>query len=103
MLPSELLAKPEAWTRFKFARDKNHWNVSTLSPEACSWCLVGALKRCGQHNIETHKILRDKIIELWPHEGIYSTLLAQSFLHNWNDNPSTKHEDVLTVLKGCNL
>lgn len=37
------ISKEENWAKWVWARDKNGFHVYTDAPEACSWCLEGAL------------------------------------------------------------
>ena len=43
---SELLKDESCWTKSQFARDVNNVPVEPGSPDACSWCLIGALDKC---------------------------------------------------------
>ena len=90
MTPSELLADPKNWTQFAFARDANGDVVHTRMPSAVSFCLSGALKKCCVPNRET---VLDRIIKA---RGFWS-------VSDFNDDPSTKHADVLSVLKEAGL
>lgn len=39
------LSDPKNWTKGAMARDQNNYSISFNSPIACSWCLVGAIKK----------------------------------------------------------
>lgn len=41
----ELLTGPDKWTTHYSARDKNGNPVDCLAPEACRWCVYGAVTR----------------------------------------------------------
>lgn len=43
----ELLSKPERWTQGEFARNTAGSPVSSTSPDACCWCVLGALTHCA--------------------------------------------------------
>lgn len=41
----KLIEKPENWTRRNYAQNEFGQGVTTISPAACKFCAVGALKR----------------------------------------------------------
>ena len=45
-----LIEKPENWAKDNFARKSNGNATQINSPEACSWCLTGALMKVSDMN-----------------------------------------------------
>ncbi len=43
-LARDLLAKPHAWTKGTYARDKQGYPVAEYEVSAASWCMIGAVK-----------------------------------------------------------
>ena len=88
LLPSELLAKKENWTKGASARDQNGEPVAILSEDAVSFCIYGACVRC---NVD-----REKLRSIINTRGFWA-------MENFNDSPSTTHDDVLSVLQEAGL
>ena len=87
----ELLNQGE-WIKRDYAKDKNSNNVGKYSPEATSFCLVGALdKACFDLKLPISKLI-DSIYKLQYLSNINLTLTA------YNDYPSTTKEDILNLL-----
>jgi hypothetical protein len=51
----ELISDPERWTQGEYARNAEHEAVNFLSPEACRWCLVGALAKASGRDPDDHE------------------------------------------------
>ena len=90
MIPSELLAKPEHWTKGSYARDANGLPTEIFGPSAVSFCLIGALKKCCVLDGET---ILDSLIKA---RGFRSVA-------DFNDRPNTTHDHVLSILKEAGL
>ncbi len=60
----QLLSKKSRWCKRMFAQDQNGVAVSSGSPDAVSWCLLGAVNKCYEHG-EAHSALR-KLIQALP-------------------------------------
>lgn len=58
---SQLLDKPEKWTKGASARDKSGEVVSPDSPNAICWCLAGAMRRCRLDKDVAINVVRDVI------------------------------------------
>jgi hypothetical protein len=48
-----LIARPHAWTRRALARDARRREVLASEPDACQWCLIGALTRVYHRAVVT--------------------------------------------------
>jgi hypothetical protein len=85
-----------------FATDRMRKPVSEQSPAACSWCLLGALRR-ALFNMDSEKYqtayerIRKAIIYLFP------SRTYPPFLISFSDHPDTTTEDVHKVLKYAGL
>ena len=88
LLPSKLLANSENWTKGSYSVDNHGDSVGLSDPSATSFCIVGACMRCG--------VFSDKLEQIIVARGFTS-------LENFNDHPSTTHEDVLSVLLEAGL
>lgn len=102
MKPSELLVRPEAWTQEVHARASDGSRVGPANPNACCWCLVGALYRCYPQTPDdpdcrefctAYTRVKDKLRHM----------CGYSSIARWNDAPSRTHAEVLEVLKACDL
>ena len=97
-----ILALPEAWTRGAAARDAGGRAVRSIADTACCWCPVGACWKMLPQEPE---------MEPWA-----KIALAQSFvalreaipkerstecLSIFNDAATTRHADVLSVVRGA--
>lgn len=99
---SELLDKPEKWTKGSSARDKNNKQVHPQEPEAVCWCLEGGLRCVTNGNrwspwVET---LRSTIIRLFPNR---TDPLGVKIISTFNDHPDTTFEDIQKVIKEAGL
>ena len=95
MKAHELLSDPSKWTQGVLARRQDGSAIAPVNPEACSFCIVGALYHC--YDAKT-------AMDIW-------TTLDEEFYdkHNeigigdWNDDPARTHEEVVEFLKSKNL
>ena len=90
LLPSEVLAKKENWTKNYQARNIHGDVVSIYSKDAISYCLVGALYICDFYDTV------GKLLSLVKARGFWT-------ISGFNDDPDTTHEDVLSVLREAGL
>lgn len=90
MKPSELLAKPEAWTQGEFARDREGDVVFVKSDEAVCWCMDGARMQCDVPCSDPRWIALIKSLQ-----GVSPIL--------WSDDPQRKHAEVVAKLQEFGL
>jgi hypothetical protein len=90
-----LLLDPTKWTQagHMALKEDGEW-VDPTSPEATCWCLYGALIKIMMAVIPDRK--EYEAIASVVVETLYDVIGSSAVL--WNDNPSTKHEDVLYIL-----
>lgn len=88
----ELLANPESWTTGFYATDKEDRPCHTLGPDACRWCMAGALIRCYPG-----KCVRA------PLDQIIQDRFKFPSLESWQDEPGRTHAEVLALLKEVDL
>ena len=82
----------KGWTKGCLARDKNDVQVDTVSPEACKFCLLGALFRASNQDWATYNKAMCSIYRIMP-TGL---LVPGGTMTDFNDQ-RTK-EDVLYLL-----
>lgn len=90
----ELLDKPEKWTQNAFGKLPNGIATGSKDPEACSWCLSGALIKCYDiyEDSSLYQRQRDKVISKL---GIH--------ILRWNDTPGRTYEEVIALLKELDI
>lgn len=83
------------------AQDENHCVIGWDSPEACTFCLVGALYVAAYHyQIARFNFVRTASQLLFPKLDQKNTIHGIiNFLTTFNDN--TSHTEVLTVFEGA--
>jgi hypothetical protein len=102
----EILEKPENWAQGFYAYKSDGNQVSSSDPEACRWCVLGALyKKHGWNEEEDFvvpkpKALMDDIIRLT--EFIGRDDGKKSPIPCWNDRRAT-HSEVVRVLKELDI
>ena len=98
----ELLSDPTKWIKGSYAHDKDGHLVSPSRPEACSWCLEGALVAVygygGMLDRESTvaAALPEEIMREW-------TVGSKRLVPFFNDHPKTTHAMVLEVLQKAGL
>jgi hypothetical protein len=87
----ELLADPSNWTQRAYARDNLGRNCATWSPNACQWCMEGALYKVGGNSPEAVQALR----------VLYLSLPASEQRHpyRYNDAKGRKHSEIIAVMR----
>jgi hypothetical protein len=92
MIPSELLAKPENWTKnWRAMRDGKAICIHEAKETDC-FCLGGALLFC-RCSIDEVRLVDSEI----------KRISGEVWIPAWNDKPERTHAEVLAVLKVCNL
>lgn len=79
------LARPESWCQGEFARTKSGISISAESPQACQWCLLGALQAVAQ----TREI--NTVLTWLKHQ-------VNGDIGFWNDAPGRHHREVLALI-----
>lgn len=96
----DLLTDESKWTKLSFARDIDGNPVEPTSPEACCWCLVGALYKCKEEgtNNSYEAMLKmgyeiDERFNGW-----------NSALFSWyNDYPERTFEEVKALIEKLDI
>lgn len=87
----ELIGTPEKWTKQVYARDHYGMQCSIQSEEACTYCIVGAIRKiCDYRASNTYNFLKT-----------YSPMKSpqgEGELICFNDNPCTEHSSMMTIL-----
>jgi TolB-like protein len=77
----------KGWTQNAYARNANGVAVDEENPNACSFCVRGALNR-AHASLETHllvgRVVKERTGGLW--------------VHLWNDAPGRTREEVLAMI-----
>lgn len=95
MTPLTLLQNTRAlivrgWNQGTFAQNAKGEAVTSGDPEACSWCLIGALGTAAKDHETAFDRAYDILRKLMP-IGSYSLSL-------WNDLPGRTQADVLALI-----
>jgi hypothetical protein len=93
-----LASSPTAHTKHQLARDKNNRPVGTASPDACSWCMQGAIWNSVEKlGLSGHleKLAYDDAMAL-VRQCLPNT---QDYPWQFNDAPTTTTDDVIAVLR----
>lgn len=83
------LHDPSVWIKHEFALDSEGYAVDPRSPEACSWCLSGAIL-CVTY--ETELPCEPSSLSTEIHR------LFDSDIATFNDDPTTTHSDILSLI-----
>lgn len=99
MKPSEilhaartLLARPEAWTQGKFARDSHGRPVYYTDERATCWCTSGAMGKVNDTESVAQRVSLTAFSFLYKATGF-------ECIPDWNDSPSRTHAEVLAALE----
>ena len=91
MKAHELLDSPEKWTQRTAARDSENRSVHPDNPEACSFCLIGAICKC--YNPDEAITVRSKVRDyLWDKHRHCTSI------PDWNDDDARCWGEVFTLL-----
>jgi hypothetical protein len=101
MTPQDILTKaaellessPTAWTQNHIARDEGGWPDKANSPNACSWCALGAIAKAQN--------LPDAPQANNPASMLLVLRLGVTSIANWNDAPERTREDVINGLRSA--
>lgn len=97
MKPSELLAKPESWCVTAMARNADGNARSPDDPDACRWCVAGAIFKCYRGNDTARKEAMEAIAAKLPKDApLYA-------VHEWERNPARTHAEILALVEEANL
>ena len=88
---ADLLSAPGAWTQGQYAYAENHAQADPLSEEACSWCALGAVRKCGVFDSDFSD----------PALFLLTDVRNQGFksVAQWNDSSERTQDEVVAVLK----
>jgi len=89
MKPSELIEDRDSWTKGAMARDKDGKMVPVHSSDASCWCLWGAFMKCGLQICDYTEFMDDILCDTF----------SERFPSEFNDSPSTTHQNVIDVLQ----
>lgn len=89
MKPSEYIRK--GWTKRAYAIDERGHATDALDPEACKWCLLGALD-VSQCTLEDC----NKVFKVLKERGFACAGM-------WNDDPVRTQQEVIELLESCGL
>jgi hypothetical protein len=93
----DTIAKPSAWARGCFARKANGDECFPKAPEACSWCMVGAIfKAAGGETAEKNEAVRFLNMAIDAHRDSVGAHRATAA--TYNDIWFVTHADVLARL-----
>ena len=90
-----LLQKAQSWSQGAFAYNESDHRVSYTDPNACSFCLEGAIRRVAKRGRATEADLERALLlvrDIIHVPGNYPSI------QGWNDRGTTKHSEVLAVL-----
>ncbi len=88
MKVQELLTT-DNWIQTCLAADKGFNSINPDNPEACYWCLLGAVYKCY---INDFKYIRSRL-----HDKIGSSIIV------WNDDPRRIWEEVEALIKELDI
>ena len=97
----QIFEKPNSWTRGTFARDKFLDPVATWNPQACQFCIVGALKRVypdESRRVDAISRVREVLlkrctVEQWGSVGV----------SYFNDHIAQSQSEIHALLKEANV
>lgn len=87
-----LLESPDRWTKNVYARNKEGAAVMSTDPDACQFCMLGALEVFTTFDQDTYKKARLQLLDVAQNE-------TESYsVPNLNDHSNTKHSQVLQAM-----
>lgn len=93
----ELIADKDKWAKHTFAIDKEGCSVRPESPDACKWCMYGAVMNLNRV-LNYNKVVSKLMVSIG---RLYGNKWHSP--SSFNDDESTTHEMVVTVLKDADL
>lgn len=85
----ELISDPARWTKGSYATDASGDYTQISNENACRFCAVGAIYRCGYEVVENRIKVENQARRLmWE-------IVGERNLASFNDHPSTTHAMVL--------
>lgn len=91
----EILADPARWTRGEAARTKTGIATASSSEHATCFCTIGAMER-ARHELGKRSGEVDRAMQAF--RDAIPPGRPRILISTFNDDPKTKHEDILTVL-----
>lgn len=85
----DVLTDESKWCQHYYAKDKDGVPVSRLSPEACKFCLSGAMQNC--YGVNQFKII-NRINEE-----------VDDFMVSWNDAPERTFAEVRALIEKLDI
>lgn len=104
-----VLADPKNWTKGEFARDAKGNGTTSMNKGAVCFCLMGAVSRAaygeqfvtkeGEHRLfqSAAQVVRNELMETLRNDDAFYEFAGRD-IPGFNDNPATKHEDVLALI-----
>lgn len=101
MKVKDFLNSPEKWTRGVLAKGKFKRSINPESEEACSWCLLGAIIKCYDNDLEKMKA-KNKIHQVLLTMGY---IIQDSFdaIVIFNDESTTTFEEIRLVIEEADV
>jgi hypothetical protein len=98
MKAKDLLKDSSKWTQGALARNRDGRVCMPGSPDAESWCLIGAICRTYRDNESLNAAIEavDRVITGGCHDGIDE-------IEEWNDYPGRTFEEILEVLEKADV
>ena len=92
----DLLKEEDRWIKSHWALDRNGSPTGTCSPDACQWCMSGAIFWAASKVSIMENINETELAERARRE-INMVLMQGQDIVSWNDHPMIKHADVMRV------
>lgn len=96
MKAHELLAIPGVWIKGAYARNACGQDVSTWSPEANQFCMVGAIRKCYSFEGDAYIDALRRVASVLPPDEQFP--IPSSTIVRWNDQPERTYQEVLAKL-----
>jgi hypothetical protein len=97
MKAKDLLSDKSRWTQGALARDRAGRECTPESPDAESFCVVGALCRVYANDVELNEAIDSVNL-------IISSMIGYADeIEEWNDDPARTFDDVRQVLEKANV
>lgn len=89
---AELLADPARWTKGDSARDHRGHGVASIHPDACCFCVLGAMSRIYEIGTRAYNDAKHRL-----------GLVASFGFASWNDAPERTHAEVLEAVRRAGI